>query len=152
MHLSIWSLQIFSGPVWRYVEDIIQRLCKRLHAVIKVLRSSVKFIISDTITLISTKMIHSIIFLVARYATHTPLCLSVGRSLRLSVHPSDSPSVTLYFSGFFAVFGLTTPAKVTSNAATAHPQVTGVAVYPALVQLQSTLTDFRGLKNYICYK
>ena len=62
------------------------------------------------------------LFLVACYAT---------------LHPALSVRHTLLF-GVLAVFGLTALAQmiVTPNTAPAHPHATGIAVYPALFQLE----------------
>ena len=73
------------------------------------------------------------IFLVACYATLHP-ALSVCPLFRPSVHSSVGPSVTLFW-GFCVLWpDCSYPNdKVTSNMAPAHPQATGVAVYPALL-------------------
>ena len=76
-------------------------------------------------------------FLVAYTQLFMPLCRSVRRSVRLSVHPSVRH--TLLFLGFwdFWLHCSCPNDLVTSIMAPAHPHATGVAVYPAL------LTDAR---------
>ena len=81
-------------------------------------------------------------FLVARTRLYTPLCRSVGPSVRRSVRRSVRH--TLLFRRFLAFWPYRScpNAPVTSNMAPAHPHATGVAVYPALFNRSRVVPNF----------